>query len=45
MPACGSSLGEAEGVLHHLPDPDAGLRALRDVLEVSGALQLMVYAP
>jgi SAM-dependent methyltransferase len=33
------------GVLHHLPDPDAGLRALRDVLEPTGALNLMVYAP
>jgi SAM-dependent methyltransferase len=33
------------GVLHHLPDPDAGLRALRDVLTPSGAMHLMVYAP
>ena len=33
------------GVLHHLPDPDAGLRALRDVLAPSGALNVMVYAP
>jgi SAM-dependent methyltransferase len=33
------------GVLHHLPDPDAGLRALRDVLASSGALHVMVYAP
>ena len=33
------------GVLHHLPDPDAGLRALRAVLEAQGAMQLMVYAP
>ena len=33
------------GVLHHLPDPDAGLRSLHDVLEPSGALNLMVYAP
>jgi SAM-dependent methyltransferase len=33
------------GVLHHLPDPDAGLRALRDVLAPTGALHLMVYAP
>ncbi|MBC6981403.1 bifunctional 2-polyprenyl-6-hydroxyphenol methylase/3-demethylubiquinol 3-O-methyltransferase UbiG [Caulobacter sp. 17J80-11] len=33
------------GVLHHLPDPDAGLRALAAVLEAAGALQLMVYAP
>jgi SAM-dependent methyltransferase len=32
------------GVLHHLPDPDFGLRALRDVLQPSGAMRLMVYA-
>ena len=32
------------GVLHHLPDPDRGLRALHDVLRPRGALQLMVYA-
>jgi len=33
------------GVLHHLPDPDAGLRALHEVLEPRGAMRLMVYAP
>ena len=33
------------GVLHHLADPDAGLRALRGVLRTEGALYLMVYAP
>ena len=33
------------GVLHHLPDPVAGLRALREVLAADGALLLMVYAP
>jgi SAM-dependent methyltransferase len=33
------------GVLHHLADPDAGLRALRSVLKPDGALYLMVYAP
>lgn len=33
------------GVLHHLPDPDAGLNALRGVLKPDGAMQLMVYAP
>jgi len=33
------------GVLHHLPDPDAGLRALHEVLEPHGAMRLMVYAP
>ena len=32
------------GVLHHLADPDYGLRALRDVLRPSGAMRLMVYA-
>jgi SAM-dependent methyltransferase len=32
------------GVLHHLPDPDYGIRALRDVLRPSGAMRLMVYA-
>jgi SAM-dependent methyltransferase len=32
------------GVLHHLPDPDIGLRALRDVLAPGGAMQMMVYA-
>jgi SAM-dependent methyltransferase len=33
------------GVLHHLPDPDLGLQALRDVLHPQGAMNLMVYAP
>ena len=33
------------GVLHHLVDPDAGLRALRSVLSAEGALYFMVYAP
>jgi len=33
------------GVLHHLADPDAGLRALREVLKPNGAMHLMVYAP
>jgi SAM-dependent methyltransferase len=33
------------GVLHHLSDPEAGLRALREVLAPTGALNLMVYAP
>jgi SAM-dependent methyltransferase len=32
------------GVLHHLPDPDLGLRSLRGVLAPSGAMHLMVYA-
>jgi SAM-dependent methyltransferase len=33
------------GVLHHLADPTAGLRALRGVLAPGGAVTLMVYAP
>jgi SAM-dependent methyltransferase len=33
------------GVLHHLRDPDTGLRALRHVLAPGGAMQLMLYAP
>lgn len=33
------------GVLHHLPQPERGLRALRDVLEREGSMHLMVYAP
>ncbi|MBV8497382.1 MAG: class I SAM-dependent methyltransferase [Gammaproteobacteria bacterium] len=32
------------GVLHHLRDPDAGLRSLRSVLKPDGALHAMVYA-
>jgi SAM-dependent methyltransferase len=31
------------GVLHHLPDPDAGLRALLGALGEGGAMGLMVY--
>ena len=33
------------GVLHHLPDPHAGLAALRQAMAPDGALHLMVYAP
>ena len=33
------------GVLHHLPDPAAGLAALVSVLAPGGGLGLMVYAP
>jgi SAM-dependent methyltransferase len=33
------------GVLHHLADPDAGLKALCGVLKPDGAMHLMVYAP
>ncbi len=32
------------GVLHHLSDPEAGLRSLRSVLKADGAMHLMVYA-
>jgi SAM-dependent methyltransferase len=31
------------GVLHHLPDPDAGLRALEAILAPDGGMGLMVY--
>lgn len=33
------------GVLHHLPDPEAGLRALGNALAANGGLGFMVYAP
>jgi 2-polyprenyl-3-methyl-5-hydroxy-6-metoxy-1,4-benzoquinol methylase len=32
------------GVLHHLTDPGAGLKALRSALKPDGAMHLMVYA-
>lgn len=32
------------GVLHHLLDPDEGLRCLCEVLKPGGAMQIMVYA-
>jgi SAM-dependent methyltransferase len=46
----GSGLGPFDyidccGVLHHLADPAAGLRALAAVLAPGGGLGLMVYAP
>jgi SAM-dependent methyltransferase len=46
----GSGLGVFDyidccGVLHHLPDPAEGLRALASVLAPDGGLGLMVYAP
>ncbi|HSF96380.1 MAG TPA: class I SAM-dependent methyltransferase [Thermohalobaculum sp.] len=33
------------GVLHHLPDPDAGFAALAAALAPGGGMGLMVYAP
>ncbi len=33
------------GVLHHLEDPPAGLKALAEVLQAAGGMGLMVYAP
>ncbi|MBP0482579.1 class I SAM-dependent methyltransferase [Sagittula salina] len=33
------------GVLHHLPDPDAGFAALRAALAPGGGMGFMVYAP
>lgn len=32
------------GVIHHLPDPAAGLKALREVLRQDGSMYLMLYA-
>lgn len=46
----GSGLGPFDyidccGVLHHLPDPAAGLAALTSVLAPGGGIGIMVYAP
>ena len=46
----GSGLGPFDyidccGVLHHLPDPAAGLAALLSVLAPGGGMGLMLYAP
>lgn len=34
---------ESSGVLHHLPDPDAGLAALASALKEDGIMAIMVY--
>ncbi len=49
LPALAPRLGRFDyincsGVLHHLADPDAGLRALQSVLQDDGVIGLMVYA-
>lgn len=36
---------DCAGVLHHLPDPQAGFAALSDALAPAGGLGAMVYAP
>lgn len=33
----------SSGVLHHLPDPNLGLNALKEVLRTDGVMNLMVY--
>jgi ubiquinone/menaquinone biosynthesis C-methylase UbiE len=33
----------ASGVLHHLPDPSAGLKAIGQVLDPQGAVSIMLY--
>ena len=35
---------ESSGVLHHLPDPNAGLAALANLLAQDGLMAIMVYA-
>jgi SAM-dependent methyltransferase len=35
---------DSSGVLHHLPDPSAGLKALADVLAPDGVVYIMLYA-
>jgi len=35
---------DCSGVLHHLENPDAGLKALKSVLKPKGAMFIMVYA-
>lgn len=33
----------SSGVLHHLPSPEEGLKALRDVLKKDGSMSIMLY--
>jgi SAM-dependent methyltransferase len=42
---CDFELIVSTGVLHHLADPDGGLRALSSVLKPAGVMYLMLYAP
>ncbi|MSP20650.1 MAG: class I SAM-dependent methyltransferase [Alphaproteobacteria bacterium] len=43
--SCGQTFDfiESSGVLHHLPDPAAGLRALGQVLRPNGTIAIMLY--
>lgn len=43
VPAGGFDLIYSSGVVHHLADPEGGLRKLGDVLSSSGVIVLMVY--
>ncbi len=41
----GFDLVVCTGVLHHMPDPDAGMRALAEVMAPGAVLACMLYAP
>ena len=44
VPPGGYDLIHSSGVIHHMPDPVAGLSALKSILAPHGAIVLMVYA-